>query len=476
MADDQAVEPHRDSAWVDRALGVPPDPAGRIVGVATSEEEIDGTIVGVVELAFTAEDLRGQSYQARGRVLLPESLRDRPDALCPVWFACGYQLPDATLVAEARRGRVVVNPLDPEPGEVHAHTNPLGRGPNTDIVLDHLVRGLRFVDPTRVVYAGGSAGGYAALLVAAQAFPAVAAVTTSPVLNLPYQSAYFADMVPRVLAPPPPDQPLLPLLLGAMNEISEATRTAYGEVAAPALWDHSPLAHLDRITCPVVAVVSTADFLVPLVQVDRDLAAATLDDLPGEVRMAPEDLTDVPAAHRQLLSELSGRADVRTVPVPEGAAEIQLADLDLTLSTPATPVQLPAWPGDDDTPRWLIAVIDEGPTVFGATHGRHQLQPDTEPLVASLLATEEPISVDQLTEPKFGQLLARHRGEEWLAPGFTHLDHPAAERADVERSLLAFSQLSPRHAERVVELYGALDDDHRTLPLRLVEQIRTAAG
>ena len=35
----------------------------------------------------------------------------------------------------------------------------LTRGPKAEIVFGHLVRSMSFVDPARVVYAGGSAGG-----------------------------------------------------------------------------------------------------------------------------------------------------------------------------------------------------------------------------------------------------------------------------------------------------------------------------
>lgn len=465
------------ATWVTDALGDFDDPAGRLVELSGEERTVDGTTIGVATLRFEAEDLRGERYRASARIYLPERLREASSGgPLPVWFNCGYELQDPAAVAQVREGRIVVTPCDPAPGEVHAHTNPLGRGPNTDIVLAHLVRALPIVDPTAVIYTGGSAGGYAALMVAAEAFPALAVVVNSPVLNLPYQTAYFTDLVPRVLADPPADQPLLPLLLGAMDEILQGSRTAYGDdIASPSWWWHSPLAHLERLTCPAAVLVSTADFLVPIVQVGRELAAATLADLPGDVRMAPDDLTDVPTAHRDLLGLLGERAAVQVVPVPEGARLVQLADLDLTLSTPATLVALREWP-DDRSAQWSVTVVDEGPTVFGATHGRHQLQPDFESLVASRLASPARVGVDQLSPAKLDQLLDRHRGVEWMAPGFVHLDQPAAERADVERSLQVYLSCGQDHARRFVELYDAVAPERRTLPDPLVAEARTLAG
>ncbi len=452
------------------------DPAGRIVDVSGEERTIDGVSLGLVSVTFEVDDIRGEPYRATARLFLPEALRDDPDARLAVWFNCGYELPEAVAASEVAKGRVVVTSCEPPPGEVFPGSNPLARGPNTDVVLAHLVRSLPFVDPAGIVYTGGSAGGYAALLVAAEAFPVLLVATNSAVLNLVYQTAYFSDLIPRVIADPPVDQPLLPLLLGAMGEILDGARSAFGDdLVHAAWWEHSPLAHLDRLTGPAITLASTADFLVPIVQVGRDLASTTLAALPGEVRMAPEDLSDVSDVHRNLLHEVDGRALVEVVPVPEGAAVMQLSDLDLTLSTPATKVALPAWPAHHEAD-WLVVVVDEGPTVFGATHGRHQIQPDFDPAIESRLAATERIGVDQLTAAKLDQLLDRHRGVEWLAPGHTHLDRPAAERADVERSLRFFAGLSAQHAHRIVELYEAVAEERRVLPDALLEEVRARAG
>lgn len=450
--------PTIDTTWVERLMaGAFDDPAGRILDLQTEDRPTDENPIGVVTVRFTAEDLRGGPYEATARLFLPAGLAEEPSMPAPVWFNCGYELADEAAIEHVRRGRVVVTPCEPAPGGVFPGPNPLVRGPNTEFVLAHLVRGLPFVDLTAIVYSGGSAGGYAALLVAAEAFPAAAAVPVVPVVNLTYQGAHLFTALPRITCDPPPDHPAIPALRQVLVPIAEGLCQAYGEdLTAPGWAEHSPVDHVPRITCPVAAVFSSADFLVPSEQVGTGLVAEPTN---GETR-APGDLTDAEHATVRLLDVLDGRADVRILPVPLEAPAME--DLDLARPVTETPLPVPDTPaGGKD---WLVAVVDEGPATLGG-HWRHALAPDFEPYVAQALGTG--IGVGQLTRAKLDQLLDRYRGVEWLAPGFHHLDRSAAEQRDVERGLRAYCALSPIHARRFADLY-AESDDRRILPDGLV--------
>ncbi|KUO06056.1 hypothetical protein [Streptomyces caeruleatus] len=451
-----------DDTWVKRLVADAfDDPAGRIVDVRTEERAVGEDGVGVVTLRFTAEDLRGDTYQATARLYLPAALAERPPAPTPVWFNCGYELPDETAMAKVSRGRIVVTPCEPAPGEVFPGPNPLVRGPNTEYVLAHLVRGLSFVDPTAIVYAGGSAGGYAALMTAAEAFPATAVVPDVPVVNLTCQGAHLFAALPRIASDTPPDHPAVPALRQVMVPIAEGWRLTYGEdLSAPGWAAHSPVEHVERITCPVAAVFSSADFLVPLEQVGTGLVPGSPD---GAV-MAALDGSGAEHAAVRLLDVLDGQADVRVLPVPPAAPA--MADLDLTQPVPETPLPVPDAPADGR--RWLVAVVDEGPAELGG-HWRHALAPDFEPFVARALA--DGVGADQLTRAKLDQLLDRYRGAEWLAPGYRHLDRPEAERRDVEHGLRSFCVLSPAHTRRFADLYAQTDDDRRVLPEGLVRDL-----
>jgi hypothetical protein len=359
----------------------------------------------------------------------------------------------------------VVTPCEPAPGEVFPGPNPLVRGPNTEFVLAHLVRGLAFADPAAIVYSGGSAGGFAALLTAAEAFPAAAAVPVVPVVNFAYQGAYLFATLPLITSEPPPDHPAVPLLQQVIVPIAEGLRHAYGEdTSAPGWAEHSPVAHTARITCPVAAVFSTADFLVPLEQVGAGIVPGPTAAPSFGAARAAADLTGAEYAEIRLLDVLGDGADVRVLPVPDGASSMD--DVDLTRPVLETPIPVPDAPAAGK--QWLVAVVDEGPALLGG-HWRHALAPDFEPFAARALA--DGIGVDQLTRAKLDQLLDRYRGAEWLAPGFRHLDRPAAERLDVERGLRAYCALSPAHAQRFADLYPETDKERRILPDNLVRDL-----
>jgi hypothetical protein len=455
--------------WSELLDGAFDDPAGRVVGSTVEERVLDGETIGVVTLRFTAEDLRGGRYEARAKLFLPADLAVGRVEPAPVWFNCGYELPEAFVPVQVRRGRVVVTPCDPVGDEVFPFHNPLCRGPNTDYVLAHLVRGLSFVDPARIVFSGGSAGGYAALLVAAEAFPVAAAVPNVPVVNLTYEGAYFLYNGPRIAADPPPGHPVMGVLMTMFQEfIDRGWAVGYGtDVTAPGWFEHSPIAHLDRITGPVAACFSTADFLVPIEQVGASVAAAPLANLPEGVVMAASELTSDPRAQLRLLDLLGDAADVHVVPVPDDAPVMSMDQVDFTMATPqpSLPVEASAAAGK----QWLVTVVDEGPTVFGIGHTRHALRPDFEPFVQHALRIG--IGVDQLTATKLAQLIDRWSGSEWLAPGFHHLDRPEAERADVERGLRRYCAVSSAHAERFTQLYADLPARRRVLPDALVRDL-----
>jgi hypothetical protein len=458
------------TSWDELLEGAFDDLGGRLIDVTVEEEVLDdGDRIGVATLRFNAEDFRGQPYEAKAKLFLPSALVDGDLERAPVWQNCGYQLQDKFAPAHVRRGRVVVTPCDPQGHEVFPFHNPLCRGPNTDYVLAHLVRGLSFVDRTRIVYGGGSAGGYAALLVAAEAFPAVAVVANVPVVNLTYQGAYMIYNCPRIASDPPAEHPLMGVLMTMFKEfIDRGWAAGYGlDVSAPGWFEHSPIAHLERITGPAAVCFSTADFLVPIEQVGAEVAAATLADLPEGVLMAAGDLTSDPRAAVRLLDVLGDAADVHMVGVPEGAVLSRLDQIDFTMSTPQPSIPVAAASAAGQ--QWLVTIVDEGPTVFGIGHTRHNMEPDFDLFIDHAFAGG--IGVEQLTAAKLEQLLDRWSGVEWLAPPFHHLDRPAAERADVERGLRLYCSASPAHAQRFAHLYSAVGEARHVLPDGLVHEL-----
>ena len=450
--------------WVaDLMDGAFDDPSGRIVTMTCDELELDGLTIGRVLLTFTVEDLRGKTYEAKGRLLVPESLRDAPDERLPVVINCGYESPEPHGATQVALGRVSATTVQLPLDEVYPNAWSLIRGPKMEVVLGHLVRSLPFIDPARVVYAGGSAGGYSALMAAAEAFPAAAAVPGVPPTNLAYMGALWAANHERLQGG---DAPSLAWFEGLRPAV-EGWQDAFGEDPdAPGWLGHSPVGHVDRVTCPVMTFFSASDPLVPIEQVDRDLAAPFIAARPGDVEIAAEALSDAAATKVRLLDALGDRADIHVVIVRDGFTP--MADADLTMIAEAPPLPLP-----DMMPvacRWQIVIADEGEPVWVVSHFKHRYEPDFERFTARALAGE--IGVDQLTEAKLAQLLDRYSGTEWLAPGFRSLDRPEAEQADVERGLRTYCGASPEHAARFRDLYDAVPEDRKVLPAQLVDAFR----
>jgi hypothetical protein len=435
------------------------DPADVITEVsADGEVEVGQVKAGKITLGFRVRDMRGEPYVATANVFLPMAFADDPTKQIPVWFNCGYEVEVPAAERQLKLGRGVVTPCNPPEGSVFPGSNPLLRGPNTDYVLAHLTRAARFVDPTAIVYGGGSAGGYATLMSIAEAFPAAVGSALGPPVNLGYQMAYFDTVYPRYVVDPPEDYPVIKIITAAFVHFIPPAKAAYGDdFGGPGFFDHSPVAHVDRITCPVFVMTSSADFLVPVEQFSREYAELTLADPPKHVTIAAEDVDTSPQVAVRLVDVLGSRADVRRVPLPEGA--VNMETLDLTMQVPKMPVAMATAAADGK--QWLVNILDEGPIVLGATHGRHAVEADFEPFVQTAL--DSGISVDQLTPVKLDQLLDRYTGVEWLAAGYCHLDEPAAERADVLRGLRLYCAQSDAHGQRFAQLYAAVDEDRRVL-------------
>lgn len=416
-----------------------------------------------LQLTFTAVDLRGEPYTARGRVVLPVA------HAWDIWFNCGYELRDESIREHMGAGRVVVTPVEPQGEEVFPYANPLCRGTNTDVALAHIIRRLPCVDPLRIVYGGGSAGGYAALLVAAEAFPAGAVVANAPVVNLAYQAAFTMRNAPALAADPPSQHPTVGLLMAMFVPfVDRGWKRAFGDDLTDPLWvRHSPLGHVDRITCPVATFFSTADFLVPLHQVSAALAEAA-GAPPSALVTDSATLSSAAGVGVRLLDVLGDRAHVVVLDVPEDARVATLDDLDLTLSVPQSLIDVPPAEVFD----WLVTILDEGPIAFGCGHTKHEIQPSFDDYLEAALSRLP--KVDQLTSAKLEQLVMRWSGEEWLAAGFRHLDSPAAEQADVMRGLRAYCGVSPAHAQRFDDLYAALEPAHRVFPVGLVRELTHA--
>lgn len=419
VADDGGAA-FRGPAWIEGLL----KPAPRLT--LTDSGLVSGSTAGRASVGFTYRDARGKEVAATGRILFPRS-----EGRLPLFFAAGYELDENSARPYLERGWAVAT-------NTAFSENPLSRTVNPDAALLHALRALPCIDDARVVIGGGSAGGWATLMLAAETFPLAGAAPDVPPVNLGYNCAYFQKQ--KFEGTPP--------ILDAVRPIAVAGAKVYGDDYDGAAWfRQSPLAHLSTITGPVSVVWSTADVLVPIDQVGTAwLRPAGAGVFPERFTMDPAKLMKGPEGKLRLTDLLpAGDFEVFVLPVPDGAGRGE---------APPKTVSLPV-----GVRRWSVAIVDEGAPDMAVGHTKYSLRWDREAFFKR--AMEGRIDAGQLTAAKLERLMDRYAGREWLDDSIRHLDTPEAERADVLRGLRTY--VAAGHGAVLRELYAKLPAERRVL-------------
>jgi hypothetical protein len=405
--------------------------------------------VALVVADLTYVDPYGEEKKARAKLYLPEALRADPKAKVPLYFAAGYEATDPVALVHAKRGWAVATPAQVDP-------NPLVRTANPDIALLHVARALPFVDDAKVVIGGGSAGGYMALMLAAETFPLAGAAADVPPVNWGYTGAYFFTQYDKVLAARDARQGRDVPFLAAVTPMLEGAKRLYGTEYGDLTWfRHAPLSHLPTVTCPVSAVWSSADVLVPMQQIG-DPWVRPLDpkEFPEGFTMDLARLTRTREGRLRLMDVLADEDyEVFALPVPDTAI-------------PSKPIELPV----SATKRWSVTILDEGPPGPKVGHFKHNLAVSREAFFRRVLGGG--VAASQLTGPKLERLMDRYAGVEWLPTNLKHLDYPDSERADVLRGLRTYVTADPENASTFARLYQQLPAAKRVLEPEVVRQLR----
>lgn len=442
--------------------GKPDHLRNRLSRVDAAEVDIQGKVGGWATVQFTYPGLDGRDEVGQARIFLPPQVREKPGSKVSLIHNAGYELDDAGAAALLAKGYAVSTPhADPR--------NPLGRGVNLDRAVLHAVRALPCIDPGRVSIQGGSAGGWMTLMLAADAFPLVWAMPDVPPVHWGYNAAYIAEHKEMAGPAPGGTQPRLPVL-AVVVPIAEQSLAYYGvPFDSPAYLAISPLAHLDTITAPTLAVFSTADILVPLDQVSTPLVQP-IDSakFPAGFTTAMSNRFPGVGGKRTLLSALpASRVDVFPVPLPDEWRVPQGGQP----KPGAKPIALPF----SQQKVWSVVVIDEGPVEPADGHFKYQFGADHEPFRS--WAEKRGVTPDQLTQPKLERLMKRVLGQPWrplrVRPGGkgpeiagNQLDYREAERADVLLGLRAFAK-DDACARRLAGVYASLPASLKVLGSRL---------
>ena len=399
-------------------------------------------------VTFNYLDEHGQEKEAKAKLFLPGPPAAGATARRPLLFYAGYEMPEGAEQAYLKRGWIVSSPRD-------LPTNPLIRTPNPDVALLHQVRALPWVDDTRVVIAGGSAGGWMTLRLAAETFPLAGAAPDVPPVNWGYNGAYAFSQLDKTGPPTPGAAPRVPSTF-AVGTMLKPSLDVYGaDYDDPAWFAASPVAHVSTITAPVSVYWSTADVLVPMNQVGARWVQ------PFDPARFPAGFAMDPAAllkgrdGRLTLMDVLPEADYETFPikVPDGTARQNAP------TGPGTPriFELPV----SASRRWSISILDEGPPEPTCDHQKFAMAPAREAFLARVMTGQVP--TDQLNPAKLRRLMSRYAGKEWLSSRLKTLDLPDAEHADVLRGLRTYVAASPANARHFAELYAQLPPEDRAL-------------
>jgi hypothetical protein len=329
--------------------------------------------------------------------------------------------------------------------------NPLVQTINPDVALLHIMRSLPFVDDSRVLIGGGSAGGYATLMLAAETFPLAGAMPDVPPVNLGYNAAYYTRQAKGIRRHLTKDgKPRTPALSAILPLMKQCLKV-YGDDPDDETWyRHSPLSQCPTITCPVSITFSTADVLVPIVQLGGKWGKPfDPKGFPDGFVTDPDQLMTSRQGKRRLLDVLDGK-QYQVFEVAVQGAE---------------PVELPV-----SKRQWSIVVLDEGAPEPTVGHFKHPAQLTRKELLEAALTGKVPAG--QLTAVKLERLMDRYAGKEWLPTRLKHLDLPASERADVLRGLRLYVGSNPENARTFSELYDQLPKAKRVLEPEVLNALR----
>ena len=431
----------RGPAWLDAALqGLDAPPASRLRVVGGSLVTGASVPIGKAVVSYSYRDPDTLEAPAKGKIYVPATVRK--GGRLPLVYSAGYELDDVSAAGWVDRGYVVATPAGLD-------RIPLARTANADTALLHIVRALPCVDDARVVVVGTSAGGWMAFMLAAETFPLAGVAPDVAPMNWGYNAAYLLRQADAIT-------PRVPALF-AIRPMIEPCLEVYGEDVNDRTWFlHSPLAHLPTITCPVSAVWTTADMLVPMNQIgERWVQPFDGKEYPVGFTMDPRKLTTSEDGRRRLTDVLpEADYEALVVAMPSGAVRGSVSKAGDTRKTIELPVSA--------SKRWSVTILDEGPPEPDMDHLKFNLRWTREGFLERYVTGR--IAPDQLTTTKLERMMDRYAGREWLPTALHHLDEPASERADVLRGLATYVAASPENGRRFADLYARLPPERQVLP------------
>lgn len=401
------------------------------------------------ELPFRYRNQRGEWTEWTAMVYRPEG-----DGPFPLIIYPGYEATPEMAAGFAAAGVVMVTPKMLMDEAWYPNPNPIGRGLKLDEALVRAACALPYVDDAKVAITGGSAAGYMTMMMSAATFPLVGSFPMVPPVNLNYGRAVWShnsdgiralrdDGVTNVMKHPGSDG------ISGLWIALIAWHDTPGK-----MWRWSPLAHLDKISCPVVLHATSADALVPIGHFGgpEDFLRKAYAGAPTVHPIDPDVVGADEFGHRTLVDMLPpDEFELHMLDVPEDTPLL----LDLENPPPSLKLSVPL-----RQKRWMVILLDEGGPTPDVGHFKHSVVVDVIPLLLQCMETG--VTPDQLTKAKLELLADRWLGRDWIETGGPRDltdEELADERADVRRGLATFAALSPDHAERLAKVTAELDPE-----------------
>ena len=396
--------------------------------------EVPGLEAYELSLGFRHTLPTGGETEGSGRLYVPGSVLTAPTG-ARLFYHAGYELAPEGAIPYLGQGIAVVTPRQPvETEDTVYSSNPLARGLNLDVALLHISRRLPFVDQGKIFITGGSAGGFAGLMMAAESFPLAGVLVSSPVVNVPYTFSYVMANFERTMA----NAQKVPYLAG-VSLLPAGSQPVLGpDPRAQKVLGHAPVSHLHEMTCRIQVVHSTADLLVPIDQVDPALAVAPNPaEFPEGFVISPADVGfDEPIG---TLIDGVGAGVFHEFEVPDDSPLYPTTFPPDHMPDPIATFTFP-WPDHG----WAVVILKEGAPAPLVGHFKYVvgMGQDWARIIASY-AGDDP---GQMTVDKLALLMKRLSGVAWTDESLSPLDYPEDERADVLAGLRWWCQDAEREA------------------------------
>ncbi len=397
----------------------------------------------------------------------------------PVYCGVHYESSEKTIKKYCDLGFAVVTPyFENFPIEF-----PFGNSYNFSKAIIQWVRRLPFVDRSKLVFGGGSGGGYMTLAMGSEFFPLGALVSDLPCVNWVYGCNYLLVNQKSSGCLLPADKPKPLPVLALIAPGATLARTIFEkDLKAETWYTLSPISYVDRITAPTMVTAATGDMLCTI-DMFTSKKLFTLDKklFPKNYVRDFEKLALTSKA-RVTLDKAIPKKELAThiIQLPKNLHQFTKDDkkiLDDTAydSLKQKEIDRP-WSKDK---QWNFVILNEGAPLPFIGHNRYFWNSFANSFVKHY--KNRKIDIKQLNSAKLQRLLERYSGKlskvATLANGKSanRLNYEKLEKLDVVIGLLDYANTSPDHANFLKKLYNksSLKPFGKILNLKQLEKLAT---